>query len=193
MSADKICITCNNITTLFINPTGSSQVCSFTLLNCISYNSYGYCTTCRNGYVLILNNQYFCAPIPTNCDTLNATDNSKCLNCSSGYHIFNSLCYPNVEGCLVYSSQNLCVSCAPNYLLKNNTCFFKDINCIVQDINGYCLACINGFLPFKNKCVIFDPFCLSYFEDGTCNSASNQFNLSDYFYSSQLQSSMSLA
>lgn len=175
MDANRVCTSCNSLTVLFTNPSGSSLVCAFSASNCNSYNNYGYCEICNEGYVQM---QRVCLSVAANCDSFVSGDNSKCTFCSKGYHVFNSNCYADVEGCLSYSFQSLCLNCNKNYLLKNSNCYFNDANCVAQDSKGNCLTCINGFLPFKNRCVIYDPFCLNYGSDGVCVSPSNQFTLS---------------
>lgn len=151
--ATKTCITCSNLATL------SNNICVFSTANCSTYDYYGYCQTCNQGYVQVTRT---CLPVAANCLVYGTTDQSTCTVCQSGYHLYSQLCYLNMDGCLTYSSPSGCSACSPSYLLVNNICYYSDPNCIVQDSTGLCNYCQNGFLPFGSKCVYYNPFCLSY-------------------------------
>ena len=147
------CVRCSALTEL------SSSGCIFRTSNCQTYNNYGRCSQCIQGYVEV---RRLCLPIAQNCQTYQSLDQSKCQVCNQGYHILNSQCWANLEGCLAYNANNLCTRCSAEYQLINGNCVFFDANCLAQDINGLCLGCNNGYLPFKGRCVFFHPFCLNY-------------------------------
>lgn len=54
-----------------------------------------------------------------NCDQYSLS--IKCLQCLPGYHLQNSVCYMDIDGCISYS-RNICISCAPNAYLIENRC-----------------------------------------------------------------------
>lgn len=77
------CLRCTNVTSL------SSSGCIFPTSNCTSYDFYGLCQTCTEGYVQVRRS---CLPVATNCKIFGA-DRSKCQLCNEGYHLDKDLCY----------------------------------------------------------------------------------------------------
>ena len=124
----------------------TKEVCS---LNCESKYSRGDCSSCKDGYYNFFGYEYLedgyrwdvCCNCPSIC--LQCEDSNFCLNCISGYYLFNDYCYSCQNQCATCSgSANSCTSCYNGYYLDNNQCLKCDYNCkTCSGSSNRCLSC----------------------------------------------------
>ena len=125
------------------------------------------CNTCNPGYTLS-SDQLTCTPMAVDCGTGcgNATSNcvynwvtntSQCMQCMTGYTLYNGMCYEqtcSLFGCAVCENWNTPVTCAQcqqglfptqnGYCIQLN-CESTTANCANCIENGMCLGCKEGF------------------------------------------------
>jgi hypothetical protein len=92
------CANCSTVTSL------SSSGCIFPTTNCTSYNFFGRCQTCAEGFVQVRRS---CLPIASNCQVF-GSDQSICVTCNQGFILFGGVCSLSIEGCLSYAQRNQC-------------------------------------------------------------------------------------
>ncbi|ELP88920.1 hypothetical protein EIN_357230 [Entamoeba invadens IP1] len=109
---------------------------------------YGYCTSCKLGYVLKLDKQSLicesCQTFDPNCQTCKENGERKCLTCVNKYRP---------------ASNGTCIKC-------DSTCLD---NC--DGTSGICTKCVSGYVPHKPQQTICQE--CTYFDTSSINCATN--------------------
>lgn len=91
---------------------------------CNTYNeSYGYCTSCYPGYILV-NGE--CSIAPQSTANLNCRNfsNGMCYECSNRFYSSNGICTPVNDYCNSYNVANgACLTCYQGFVLQDGLCY----------------------------------------------------------------------
>jgi proprotein convertase subtilisin/kexin type 5 len=145
----------------------NSGICVQANPACLSYNmNTGACTACYNGLSVWGNTCGNIAGINPFCATLNGT---VCSVCTTGYTLYNGICYLANPFCSSYGPGGICLTCSLGNL-QGFLCLV-DTSCDSYDGNGNCLTCPFGFTLWNLQCVSYSslyPFCLNFNSSNIC-------------------------
>lgn len=170
------CTSCINNYTLSSTKQCNSNITNCSVANCLSCSNDGTCLQCLNNYYLInLANTSYCTAscpagtfaqnsqcilCPSYCSNCSAYS---CINCNSGYYMYNSNCYLKCpsgtipsqgmcqpDPCIYYNTtnSNICLRCAAPYFLAATT-----VNNTNSSVIGCVLNCPSGTISVKSVCL----------------------------------------
>ena len=180
----------------YINCEGTNHSCyEYSCEEC-SKSEYGFCTKCRDGFILVSGtcpcSDFRCALCPTG-----LYDRNICELCKNGYYKFNKRCYCDIDGCAVCENNNKCLLCYDGYVLNSENkcdvhtdenrinCFDSNCNICLSPAEGTCEECKEGYKLTKGKCESYpspnsDDNCDEgyYKQDNVCKLICNGFDCS---------------
>ena len=153
-------------------------------LNCLEKDTLDQCIRCKRGYYLNLEDFTCIGGHDNNCEIyassheeVDLSDPPVCLKCSSGYYLFNNVCYQNLgtpsDGCIRKDANDNCLLCDSGYYYqyafnhneyycKAKSLFPQHSNCdslvwnpdLVNGPNFNCHKCQKGFfLTIDGECI----------------------------------------
>jgi len=153
----------------------NSGICFLANPACLTYNqNTGACTTCYNGLSVLGNVCGSTAGLNPFCSTF---DGAACSLCSSGYALYNGVCYLANPNCATYGPGGICLSCAQGDLV-GYLCLVGT-SCDTYDPNDpdflTCLTCPIGYTLWNSQCISYAslyPFCQTFDGNYVCTTCS---------------------
>lgn len=154
--------------------------------NCLEINSWGQCSHCSSGYVLVnatnatnttAATDATCKRCSIYCSNCTAENITHCFNCTKGHELRNGKCMPCPDKCLTCNN-NACALCADGFTLNsNNVCIQKcKLPCLSCGDNQptVCTKCQKGSSLVNGQCV-FDTSCASDYSCSYCGQGLNYY------------------